>query len=82
MYSDAQEMVDGIPNSPLKVRFLFHLAHKLNDEERLLELHASLRDIVEDQLSLASMHYLRAHYQDAIDVYKKILLDKKSVVLL
>ncbi|XP_055305612.1 intraflagellar transport protein 56 [Sitodiplosis mosellana] len=82
MYNDSLEVVDAIPNNPLKVRLLFHLAHKLNDEDRLLELHGSLRDIVEDQLSLASMHYLRAHYQDAIDVYKKILLDKKELIAL
>lgn len=77
MYAEAQEIIETIPNSPLKVRLLFHLAHKLSDEDRLLELHGSLRDVNEDQLSLASMHYLRAHYQDAIDIYKRVLLDKK-----
>lgn len=77
MYTEAQAIIETIPNSPLKVRLLFHLAHKLNDEDRLLELHGSLRDVNEDQLSLASMHYLRAHYQDAIDIYKRLLLDKK-----
>lgn len=77
MYTEAQAIIESIPNSPLKVRLLFHLAQKLNDEERLLELHGSLRDVHEDQLSLASMHYLRAHYQDAIDIYKRVLLDKK-----
>lgn len=81
MYTEAQEIIEAIPNSPLKVRLLFHLAHKLIDENRLLELHGSLRDVDEDQLSLASMHYLRAHYQDAIDIYKKLLLDKKLVCL-
>lgn len=77
MYTEAQAIIETIPNSPLKIRLLFHLAHKLNDEDRLMELHGSLRDVTEDQLSLASMHYLRAHYQDAIDIYKRILLDKK-----
>lgn len=77
MYTEAQAIIEAIPNSPLKVRLLFHLAHKLNDEDCLLELHGSLRDVNEDQLSLASMHYLRAHYQDAIDIYKRLLLDKK-----
>lgn len=77
MYTEAQAIIETIPNSTLKVRLLFHLAHKLNDEDRLLELHGSLRDVNEDQLSLASMHYLRAHYQDAIDIYKRLLLDKK-----
>lgn len=42
-----------------------------------MQAHASLRDVHEDQLSLASVHYLRAHYQEAIDVYKKLLLDRR-----
>ena len=29
------------------------------------------------QLSLASIHYLRSHYQEAIDIYKRILLDNR-----
>lgn len=82
MYPESQEIIENIPNNPLKVRLLFHLAHKLKDEERLLELHGSLRDVHEDQLSLASMHYLRAHYQDAIDIYKRVLLDKKDYIAL
>lgn len=77
MYSESQEVSNGIPNDPIKLRLHFHLAHKMNDDDRLLELHGSLYDKIEDQLSLASMHYSRAHYQDAIDIYKKILLDKK-----
>lgn len=77
MYTESQELIETIPNSTLKVRLLFHLSHKLNDEDRLMELHGSLRDVCEDQLSLAGLHYLRGHYQDAIDIYKRVQLDKK-----
>lgn len=77
LYADSQELIETIPNSPLKVRLLFHLSHKLGDEDRLMELHGSLRDVCEDQLSLAGLHYLRGHYQDAIDIYKRVQLDKK-----
>lgn len=77
MYEEAHDLMDIIPNTPLKVRLLFHLAHKLNNEDQLMELHESLRDVVEDQLTLACLHYLRAHYQEAIDIYKRILLDNK-----
>ena len=77
MYTEARDHIETIPNSPLKVRLLFHLSHKLNDEDRLMELHGSLRDVCEDQLSLAGLHYLRGHYQDAIDIYKRVQLDKK-----
>lgn len=77
MYEESQEMLTNIVDSPLKTRLTFHLMHKLNNEDRLLELHGSLQDDIQDQLSLAGMHYLRSHYQEAIDIYKRILLDNK-----
>ena len=67
------------PRSRLQNRLLFHLSHKFNDEKRLMGYHSNLQDILEDQLSLASIHYLRSHYQEAIDIYKRILLDNRSV---
>ncbi|EDS26880.1 conserved hypothetical protein [Culex quinquefasciatus] len=82
MYEEAQKLVEELPESPLKIRLLFHLAHKLSEEDRLMELHGSLRDVVEDQLSLAGMHYLRSHYQEAIDIYKRVLLDNKDLLAL
>ena len=39
--------------------------------------HQNLQDVMDDQLSLASIHYLRSHYQEAIDIYKRILLDNR-----
>lgn len=39
--------------------------------------HQQLEDVIADQLSLAAIHYLRSHYQEAIDIYKKILLDNR-----
>lgn len=58
-------------------RLLFHLSHKFGDEKRLMSYHQNLQDVIEDQLSLASIHYLRSHYQEAIDIYKRILLDNR-----
>jgi intraflagellar transport protein 56 len=66
----------------LKIRLLFHLAHKLGDDNRLMELHGVLRDVIEDQISLAGLHYLRGQYQEAIDIYKRILLDNKNMLAL
>ena len=31
---------------------------------------------------MASIHFLRCHYQEAIDVYKKILVDKRDYMAL
>ncbi|KAG5328305.1 IFT56 protein, partial [Acromyrmex charruanus] len=75
MYSESQKILEEAENSKLRTRLLFHLAHKMGNESKLMKYHQMLQDIIEDQLSLASIHYLQAHYQEAIDVYKKILLD-------
>ncbi|XP_017888054.1 intraflagellar transport protein 56 [Ceratina calcarata] len=78
MYPESQKLLEEAPHSKLKNRLLFHLSHKTGNEARLMEYHHMLEDVIEDQLSLASIHYLRAHYQEAIDVYKKILLENRD----
>ncbi|XP_051163568.1 intraflagellar transport protein 56 [Leptopilina boulardi] len=78
MYTEAEKILSQAPESSLKTRILFHLCHKMNDDEKLKEYHTKLEDIIEDQLSLASIHYLRAHYQQAIDIYKKVLLSNRD----
>lgn len=82
MYKESQELIEKAPNCAVKSRLRFHLAHKLGDEEVLMTAHAQLRDVAEDQLCLASVHYLRGHYQEAIDVYKKLLLEKRAYMAL
>ncbi|XP_049941034.1 intraflagellar transport protein 56 [Schistocerca serialis cubense] len=82
MYPEALRVLDKAPTSNLKTRLLFHLAHKLGDEKKLMEHHQELEDIVEDQLSLASIHYLRSHYQEAIDIYKRVLQDNREYLAL
>lgn len=67
------KILEEVPDSRLKIRLQFHLSQKLGDESRINEYHSQLVDVVEDQLSLASIHYLRAHYNEAIDIYKRIL---------
>ncbi|XP_013785950.1 intraflagellar transport protein 56-like, partial [Limulus polyphemus] len=82
MYKEANEAVMKGPKNQLQNRLLFHLAHKFGDEQQLMEHHQNLEDILEDQLSLASIHYLRSHYQEAIDIYKRILLDNRDFLAL
>ena len=74
MYKECDDAGSQAPgNNPLLNRVMFHLSHKFNDETRLMEHHRQLNDVTEDQLTLASIHYLRSHYQEAIDIYKRIL---------
>ena len=70
------------PAGRLQNRLLFHLAHKLNDENKLMIYHQKLTDDAEDQLSLASIHYLRNHYQEATDIYKRLLLENRDSIAL
>lgn len=61
--SNLQEAHKG-PDGGLKSRLLFHLAHRMNHESKLLMYHSKLSDTQEDQLSLAAIHFMRAHYQE------------------
>ncbi|XP_051493439.1 intraflagellar transport protein 56 isoform X2 [Apus apus] len=82
MYTQAEQAALKAPRSRLQNRLLFHLAHKFNDEKKLMSSHQNLQDITEDQLSLASIHYMRTHYQEAIDIYKRILLANREYLAL
>ncbi|CAE1178741.1 TTC26 [Acanthosepion pharaonis] len=82
MYPESSEASHKGPKTGLQNRLLFHLSHKFSDENSLMDYHQNLQDILEDQLSLASIHYLRNHYQEAIDVYKRILLDNRDYLAL
>jgi intraflagellar transport protein 56 len=33
---------------------------------------------VEDNLTLAAVHYLRGHYEEASEIYKKLLLENRE----
>lgn len=47
------------PASKLQNRLLFHLAHKFNDEKRLMGYHQNLQDVVEDQVFKPFHHLSR-----------------------
>jgi intraflagellar transport protein 56 len=78
MYDEAElEALKGPPNS-LQNRLLFNICHRKGDEDKLMAYHQNLRDIKEDQLSLAGVHYLRSHHQEATDIYKRQLLENRE----
>uniref|UniRef100_A0A8C7RBV0 Intraflagellar transport protein 56 n=1 Tax=Oncorhynchus mykiss TaxID=8022 RepID=A0A8C7RBV0_ONCMY len=82
LYKEGEEASRKAPKCQLQNRLLFHLAHKFNDEKQLMGFHQELEDVTEDQLSLASIHYMRSHYQEAIDIYKRILLQNRDFLAL
>ena len=62
----------------MRNRLLFHCAHKRDDQDKLMQRHQDLTDANEDQLSLAAIHYLRSHFQEATDIYKRLLLENRD----
>ena len=81
-FQEAEEKAQQGPASPLQTRLFFHLAHRLNDESKLMSFHQKLCDTTSDQLSLASIHYLRNHFQEATDIYKRLLLENREYTAL
>lgn len=81
-HQEAEEKALQGPVCPLQNRLLFHLAHRLNDENKLMMHHQKLADTTLDQLSLASIHYLRNHFQEATDIYKRLLLENRDYTAL
>ena len=77
-YDEAKrECIKG-PETPLYVRLMFHISHKKNDENSLMTYHHKLQDTTHDQLALAAIHYLRGHFEEATDIYKKLLLENRE----
>ncbi|CAD8208276.1 unnamed protein product [Paramecium octaurelia] len=77
-YEDAKRECSKGPETPLSVRLQFHIAHKKNDEKNLMTYHHKIQETVHDQLCLAAIHYLRGHYEEATDAYKKLLLENRE----
>lgn len=77
-YQEAEDEAAKAPEGPLKTRLLFHTAHKRNDEPAMMSQHQALSDSKEDQLCLAAIQYLRSHFQEATDVYKRLLVEDRE----
>ena len=56
MYKEAQTSAEKSKNSNLQNRLLFHLSHKLNDEEKLMDYHQNLQG---KHFKLCNLRYSR-----------------------
>ena len=65
-------------DSELKNRLLFQLAQKSGDENEIMSYHGALSNSIEDQLCMAALHYLRSHFEEATEIYKKLLIENKD----
>jgi intraflagellar transport protein 56 len=72
-FEAARAAVDRGPSCDLRTRLIFHIAHQTGDEQRLFQAHSQLVGTLENQLSLAAVHYLRCSYAEAIEIYRRLL---------
>jgi intraflagellar transport protein 56 len=61
------------------MRLLFQLAQKLGEESEIMTLHGKLTSSIEDQLCMAALHYLRSHFEEATEIYKKLLMENRDL---
>eukprot|EP00471_Norrisiella_sphaerica_P003952 CAMPEP_0184482854 /NCGR_PEP_ID=MMETSP0113_2-20130426/4445_1 /TAXON_ID=91329 /ORGANISM="Norrisiella sphaerica, Strain BC52" /LENGTH=561 /DNA_ID=CAMNT_0026862857 /DNA_START=81 /DNA_END=1766 /DNA_ORIENTATION=- len=74
-YEQAKKEALKGPKTRLQNRILLHVTHKLDESQEVVKFHNELsEESVEDQLCLASLHYMRSNYQEATDIYKQVLL--------
>ena len=79
MYKEAKTECEKCQeDTPLKMRLLFQLAQKLGDENEIMNLHGRLENTIEDQLCMAALHYLRSHFEEATEIYRKLLIENKD----
>lgn len=57
----------------IKDKLKFHLSHKNGANKASNNHQEKLKDDLQNQLCLASIHYNRSQFQEAIDIYTKIL---------
>ncbi|KAH0790316.1 TPR Domain containing protein [Histomonas meleagridis] len=81
-FDEAREMALKGTNGDFKTRLIFHIAHQTNNEEELFQAHSELMGTLENQLSLAAIHYMRSNYQDAIEIYQRLLLQHPDFLAL
>lgn len=77
-YEEAKNEALKGPDGPLQVRLMYHISHKLHDDSTLMAYHNKLTDSEEDQLCLSAVHYLRGHFDDCVDIYKRLNLENRG----
>lgn len=78
MFDEAERLLELSPPSPLKIRAQLLLYHFLGEEKKVNYYQQQLKDKKEDQLCLASLLYLRSRFHEAMDIYRKLLLENRD----
>lgn len=78
---NALKLVNNCSPCPLQKRLFFYLTNLFNHEKRIINLNM-LDDSAEDQLCLASLHFLRNNYKHAKEIYQKIMSTNRDYIAL
>ena len=81
-FEEARAYAEKGPSCDFQTRLFFHIAHQMNNEAEVRVAHSKLVGTLENQLCLAAIHYIRCHFQDAIDIYQKILYEQPNFLAL
>jgi len=77
-YEESKKEALKAPESQLQIRLLYQLSEKLKDDTSIMALHHKLNEDSASQLCMAAVHYFRGHFDDCIEIYKKLLLTNKK----
>eukprot|EP00592_Proboscia_alata_P003094 CAMPEP_0194371002 /NCGR_PEP_ID=MMETSP0174-20130528/19344_1 /TAXON_ID=216777 /ORGANISM="Proboscia alata, Strain PI-D3" /LENGTH=565 /DNA_ID=CAMNT_0039148781 /DNA_START=107 /DNA_END=1804 /DNA_ORIENTATION=+ len=78
MYDEAIKMAMAGPENLLQNRILYHCFQRTENDKKHMIHHEKIGNTHEDQLSLAAMQYNRGHYQESIDIYKRLAINNRD----
>lgn len=81
-FETAEKFAQLGPECDLKTRILFQIAFKLNKQNELFQTQAQLIGTLENQLTLASIHFAQAHYSDALDIFQRLIEEHPDYIAL
>ena len=82
MFSEAEEFALAADDCALKTRILYQIALKTYDESKAVSYKQQLGSDVEDKLCLAAGHFSGKKFQEATDLYKRLLIDNRDSLAL
>jgi len=77
MADESRKELNQAPNSTLNSRLKFHMSQTSGDDDNMVSYNL-LNDTSENLLCMASVHFERKNYDEAIDIYKRIIIDEKD----
>lgn len=76
-YDDSKREALKGPESSLQTRLLFNIALKKNDENAMMTCHSKMTNNTHDQLCQAAIQYLRGNYDEAVEIYKSMMIENR-----